>query len=349
MKSKFRNIFFLLGAIAIVVMLFSFDMDYKELWANIRRAGYWFFAVVGIWIVIYFFNTLSWFYLIRNGERPAPVSFWRVYKLSVSGFALNYATPFGLMGGEPYRIMELTPYLGASRATSSVILYVMMHIFSHICFWFASIFLYIIMYRVTFPVGVMLTIVGAFCLLAIYFFMKGYRNGMVVKTFRLLRHVPYVKGWATRFYTDKQETLHKIDTQIAELHRQRKSTFYMSFFFEFCARILTGLEIFFIMKILTPDVNFFNCILIMAFTSLFSNLFFFSPMQLGAREGGFALAVSGLSLSGAFGVYASLITRVRELIWITIGVVLMKIGNKKPSPSAKDNHVPGKNDAGNGK
>ena len=52
-------------------------------------------------------------------------------------------------------------------------------------------------------------------------------------------------------------------------------------------------------------------------------------MQLGAREGGFALAVSGLSLSGAFGVYTSLITRVRELIWIAIGVILMKFGNIK--------------------
>ena len=32
-------------------------------------------------------------------------------------------------------------------------------------------------------------------------------------------------------------------------------------------------------------------------------------MQLGGREGGFALAVGGLSLSGAYGVYAALITR----------------------------------------
>ena len=36
-------------------------------------------------------------------------------------------------------------------------------------------------------------------------------------------------------------------------------------------------------------------------------------MQLGAREGGFALAVGGLAIPGAFGVYTGLITRVREL------------------------------------
>ena len=66
--------------------------------------------------------------------------------------------------------------------------------------------------------------------------------------------------------------------------------------------------------------------------ALFGNIFFFSPMQLGAREGGFALSVSALSISGAYGVYTSLITRVREVIWIIIGLALMKIGNKRNAP-----------------
>jgi hypothetical protein len=57
-------------------------------------------------------------------------------------------------------------------------------------------------------------------------------------------------------------------------------------------------------------------------------------MQLGAREGGFALAVGGLAIPGAFGVYTGLITRVRELIWIVIGVLLMKVGNGTPTNKA---------------
>ena len=40
MKEKFRNIFWFFGIFAIVVMLFTFDMDYQELLQNLRKAGF---------------------------------------------------------------------------------------------------------------------------------------------------------------------------------------------------------------------------------------------------------------------------------------------------------------------
>ena len=326
MKDKVRNIFWFFGIFAIVVMRCTFDMDYQELWQNLRKAGIWFPAVILLWLFIYLLNALSWYIIIRDGKH-APVPFWKVYKLTVSGFALNYATPVGLMGGEPYRIMELTPYVGGSKATSSVILYVMMHIFSHFCFWMFSVLLYLVLEPLNLGMGIVLAIVGVCCLLAIYFFMKGYKNGMAVRTIRLLCHVPFAKKWANRFLVERKDALERVDAQIAELHRQRKTTFYASLGLEFLARIVGCVEVLFILNILTSNVSFLSCVLIMAFTSLFANLFFFSPMQLGAREGGFALATGGLAIPSAFGIYTGLITRVRELIWIVIGVLLMKVGN----------------------
>lgn len=312
-------------------MLCTFDMEYDELWLNLKRAGMWLPAVIGLWVFIYLFNALAWYIIIRDGKKGTPIPFWKVYKLTITGFALNYATPVGLMGGEPYRIMELTPYVGASKATSSVILYVMMHIFSHFCFWVFSIFLYLAFYPIDSFLTVVFVVVGIFCSLAIYFFMKGYKNGMAVRTLRLLTYIPWVKKWAIRFSEEKKETLQRVDNQIAELHKQRKTTFYASLGLEFTSRVIGCLEVYFILNVMTDDVSFIACILIMAFTSLFANIFFFSPMQLGAREGGFALSASGLSIPSAFGVYTSLITRVRELIWIIIGVMLMKVGNGTPN------------------
>lgn len=326
MKEKIRNIFWFFGIFAIVVMLCTFDMDYDELWANVSKAGIWLPAVILLWVFIYYLNAWSWYVIIRDGK-SAKVPFWKIYKLTISGFAINYVTPAGLMGGEPYRVMELSPYVGMSKAASSVILYVMMHIFSHFWFWLSSVVLYVLVEPVDWWMGIMLAGVAAVCSLAIYFFMKGYRNGMAVRALGMLCHVPFVKKWAKRFSEEKKEALERVDAQIAELHKQRKSTFYISLGLEFAARIAGCLEVYFILNIMTSGVSFLACILIMAFTSLFANLLFFSPMQLGTREGGFALATGGLAMPSAFGVYTGLITRVRELFWIVVGVLLMKVGN----------------------
>lgn len=331
MKSKYRNIFFIFGLVAIGLMLWKFDPDYAELWRNIKSAGYWFPAVIFLWAIIYLMNALSWFCIINDGENRSKVSFWKIYKFTITGFALNYTTPVGLMGGEPYRIMELSPYVGAAKATSSVLLYVMMHIFSHFWFWLFSLLLFVVMYSEkvnTLALSVLLPI-AVVCLLVIYLFMKGYRNGFAKRGLKMLTHVPFIRNWAKRFVEEKKESIEKVDQQIAELHKQRKATFYLSLSLEFLSRIVGCLEIFFILKMMTPHVNFWDCILIQAFSSLFANVFFFSPMQLGAREGGLAIITSTLSMKSGFGVTTGLITRVRELIWIAIGLGLMKIGNGK--------------------
>ena len=225
--------------------------------------------------------------------------------------------------------MELKPFIGIERATSSVILYVMMHIFSHFCFWLTSVLLYVCLYPVGWVMSVILGAITLFCLLVTVLFIKGYRHGMAVAFIRMGSRLPFLKKKVLHFAETHKEKLENIDKQIALLHRQKKRTFYSALFLEYTARVVSCLEIWLILNVLTTNVNFADCCLIAAFSSLLANLLFFLPMQLGGREGGFALAVGGLSLSGAYGVYAALITRVREMVWIVIGLALMKVGNRK--------------------
>lgn len=330
MKSKYRNLFLLFGVAAIAVMLLTFDMPYDELWQNIKRAGYWFPAVILLWGGIYMMNAYAWSLIINDGSSQK-VPYWRVYKYTITGFALNYTTPVGLMGGEPYRIMELTPYVGVQKATSSVILYVMTHIFSHFCFWFFSVILFAVLHfsSLNITVSLVLSFIASACILAFWFFSRGYKHGLARKGIGMLTHIPFLKRWAIRLLAEQAESLDNIDRQIAALHAQRRATFYGAVLLEFFARVVNAFEIYFILMILTDSVNVFDCILILAFSSLFANILFFFPMQLGAREGGLAIIVDSLSMKGAYGVYTGLLTRVRELIWIVIGVALMKVASGK--------------------
>ena len=331
MKKKYQNIFFVFGLAVLALMVTQ--LDFAQVWSGLTRAGYWFVAVIALWFFLYMFNTASWYVIINNAgdaddKNVKKVGFWWLYKITVSGFALNYATPGGLMGGEPYRIMSLSPKIGTERASSSVILFAMTHIFSHFWFWFLSVLLYVVVHPVGVVMGAMLSVVTLFTLVAIWFFVKGYKKGIAVSILGLLSRFPLVKRWAQGFFERHREQLANIDSQIASLHNQNPKAFISAVLLELSCRIVSALEIYFILLVIQPSANYLDSILILAFTSLFANMLFFMPLQLGGREGGFLMSAKGLALTTSAGIFVALIVRVRELIWTAIGLLLIKFDKK---------------------
>lgn len=339
-KQRLNNLFFILGCAAVVVMLLTFDVSFVELWQHLCHAGYWLIPIIGIWLVVYALNAFAWQAIIEgNLGHKTPISFWRIYRLTITGYALNYATPVGGLGGEPYRIMELSKDIDKQHATSSVILYAMMHFFAHFWFWFVSIFIYLALAAagnlpINPAIGITLAIIVVFCLLAFYLFSKGYRNGLVKYVLGVISHIPGLKKWTLRQWARHAESIENIDHQIAALYGQDTWAFYRSLLLEYFSRVVQSSEVMFMLLLFGIDngggidgltITFLHSILIVAFTTLFANLIGFLPMQLGVQEGGFVLSIAALGLSAALGIFVSIICRVREIIWILIGMLLMKI------------------------
>lgn len=334
MKKKYQNGFFIFGIVVLVIMVTQ--LDFAQVWDGLQRAGYWFLAVVALWFFLYLFNTAAWMTIIKASQpaddiqqttpntKQSKVSFWWLYKITVSGFALNYATPGGLMGGEPYRIMSLAPKIGTERASSSVILYAMTHIFSHFWFWLLSVVLYIIIEDVSLFMWGFLSVIGGFCSLAIWFFVKGYKKGIAVSCMNILSHFPLIKKKIRGFIERHDEQLKTIDRQIAALHNQNRKSFITAVMLELACRVVSALEIYFVLLVIQPEASYLQCILILAFTSLIANMLFFMPLQLGGREGGFMMSTTGLALTTNAGILVALIVRIRELIWTAIGLLLIK-------------------------
>lgn len=332
MKAKYRNLFLLFGIIAIVVMLYKFDVTIADLRVYFERAGLYLPLIIGVWVIVYAFNAGAFQVIVNNdvkGEKR--LSFPAACKLTVSGFAFSYTTPFGF-GGGPYRVMELSAFIGVKHAISSVALYSMMHILSHFCLWATAVVLFICCYDFPAYLWPFLIVFFLVFLVVVFFFYYGYRHGMLVKLFRMVLLIPFVNRPLKKIYVEKEGALKQIDAQIAYLH-QHSGRFYLALLMEYIGRVVNSLEYYFILRALMPSapVTLLDSLMLLAFSSLIGNLLFFFPMQLGAREGSLTAIMRLLypAVDPSLGIMASLYTRIRELFWIVVGVILVKFGNKK--------------------
>ena len=329
MRPLYRNLFLLFGIVCIVYMLYKFGVDFSDLNERIATAGMYLPAVIGIWVIVYAFNAGAFYQIVNSGPHDKHLPYKQAYKLTVSGFAFSYTTPFGF-GGAPYRVMELSSYIGTPRAMSSTVLYSMMHILSHFYLWATGAIIFLIIHfdlmNGFYWVLCLLFFAVFFCVL--YFFSYGYRNGLIVKLYKLLFYIPFVNRYARKFYDKNMSAMEQVDTNIAYLHSQPRA-FYSALAMEYVGRVINSFEFFFILHALGEPVSFADSVIILAFSSLIGNMLFFFPMQHGAREGSLAVIVSLLGIgTEAVGLFSSFYTRIREIFWIIVGILLVKIGTK---------------------
>lgn len=238
-------------------------------------------------------------------------SYLETLQLTISGYALNYITPFGLLGGEPYRVWKLKEKLGAEKATQGVVLYSMMHIASHFVFWILAAFVALATATITkghdrigweetiWVSGLMLI-----CVLLLLLFWRLYRRGIALK---------FMSRW--------------VDWSLLDPSLLPSGRFIRALLLELASRLVNVLEYGLVMQALGyPDFGYREALLVVAFSSLLANILFFSPMQMGTREGGILLALQYL-LSGHLlpvAMTLSFATRIREFFWIAVGLVIMK-------------------------
>lgn len=324
MSKTFKTIFFAIGIALFTLLVLDFGI--VNIISNVAKTGWWFVVIIGIWLVVYLLNALSWYMIIdaKNNE----ISFANVFSISLSGFAINYITPFVNLGGEPYRIIALKDHLGLSNSVSSTISFTMLHQLSHFFFWLTAIVVVFFLFTISSGIEAILFITFAVLLILIVFFFSRHKRGIFESLLRILSKLPFKKILYNKIIR-KEEILLKIDQEIREFYKGKKRIFYLALLIEFTARLISSLEYYFILKAVGYEPTFMDAFLINAGASLIMNILFFIPMGLGTREGGLVLILEGLKYASGVGVYVGLINRIRELFWILIGLMLIQFNKVK--------------------
>lgn len=336
-KRVYPVIFFLAGVAGIAVMLCRMDLSHIEWDTIFRLMPLWVPMLLGVWALIYFIHALS--YRLMMGSSGKKVRMGRLFRVTLSSFAINHVTPMGLMGGEPYRIMELKPRVGVAKATASTLTFTVMFIASHVLFWLTGTVVYFVLFGLEggFARTLLMALIGVCCAAGGALFLFTKRQETITALLRFSSRLPLIGRVAARFLAKNAATLGTIDREIFEIHRHR-GRFWLTVLLEYAARLLEAAEYFMIFQLLGAGLTFAQTLFSLMCASLLGNLMFFLPMQLGAREGGLALALGWMSIPASFGVTASLLARFREILYVVIGILMIVVrrGDAMEESGAED-------------
>ncbi len=286
MTKSLKLVFLLIGCLLLGWAISTIDLIAV---ANlIIKLGYGFIIILTIYGSVTWVDTIAWKNNFRKDETKQ-FNLWSLWCIRQIGEAYNTITPFGTLGGEPVKAQLLKERHGLSLKQGMA-----SQIIARTTFLIKS--------------DIISEKIKMTCLIAmltlsmlILFFLIFQVTGTLGKLARLISKLPL--GKKMDVFINKVELL---DQGISSYYKNNilRATISVSYAFIGWHLSLTDLW------------------LIEAVAQLIRNASFFIPLSIGAQEGGLLLIFTALGMPGALGVTVSFVRRIKEILWVCLGLAL---------------------------
>lgn len=329
-----RWIRFLLFAVGILLFghLLS-DIGLPQLEEDALASGWMLVPIIALFAGVYLCNAMALRLILA--DEPTRPGFISLFATNVAGTALNFITPMINIGGEPFKVASLAPYVGTSRAAGAVVLHRMIQTLALLLVWMTAILLGFIMLPHTPPVIAMLAASLAIVAALVGLLLTAHRRGGVARVAGLVGRLPFL-GRVARAIEANREAIEGMDRQITEFYHDQPARFRAALAWEYAARGVFMAEFCLIGAAIKVSVSYPAAFVVGGLEGLISNVFFFVPFQLGTRESATVLIFQLLGFHGAIGLFAALVGRIRDLAWIGIGLVMIWVRGASRIPRGRE-------------
>lgn len=265
-------------------------------------------------------NTIAWsFAFPSDAFRPR---LHHLFMSKLAGEAVNQLTPLANIGGEPLKAYLLKRETPTSLGLASVVINKTAQGITGLAFTAVGLGLVILHWNLAraIPVPVqiglgILLFVGAILIWMLY----RTQQRMFSSVLSFLRRL----GLRFDFIESRMAKAERIDANISRFYREHKARFALAMLFHAAGWLLGACETFVILQALGPDTSFGVAFLITSLTVIINGLFFFMPSNIGVLEGGQVFLFMALGLNPAMGLSLGIAKRMRKVIWISVGWLLL--------------------------
>jgi glycosyltransferase 2 family protein len=310
-----RVLFLFLGLGLLVVLVTQIDLAHVKIY--LHEMGWAFPLIFLPYIAVYCCDTLGW----RFAFGPSlSIPFHTLFLTRVGGEAINNITPFAYLGGEPVKAHLLTRFQipiirGMAASIIAKLLISISQFFFVILGGMLALSHLVTRPDVLWPLVVV--ILGGGVLLTGLSY--GLRIGLFTLLFRVLDHwmltPSFMEGWRVH--------LLQLDETIVGFSRRYPSQLILSFGLHFMGWLLGTLEVLAIFYAVGIPISITEAIAVEALASIVKAVAFFIPGSLGVQDGGNVLLLVFFGYSSGLGLTFSLVRRMRELLWISMGLLVL--------------------------
>lgn len=269
-------------------------------------------------VVVYGLEAFGW--RLTLGSYAQRVGFAKLFAIRMAGESVNVTTPTAYVGGEPLKAYLLKQYdvpfveglasvvTAKTTMTIAQVLFILLGI--GLSFWILGPSEHYVMAALA-SVGLL-----AF---GVLLFVMVQKYGLGMGCLRLLQAC----GIHWKFLEARQATLQELDGTIQNFYTNHYRTFYAAIITFFFAWLLETLEVYAILYFLDASVDVLTSVSIAALTVFIKGSTFFIPGSVGAQEAGYVLLLVAYGYPDVTGITFALIRRLREILWIGVGLICL--------------------------
>ena len=284
----------------------------------LRQVGYYAPFILVPYGVSTLLVVLAWRMLLTGkGNRP---TLWRLCLLRLGGESLNQLTPTASLGGEPFKALRLqadgVPW---HEAVASLVIQKGLLVLSLVLYILIGIALVPFVLPDGHP-GLGGLMLGVLVLGGLgVAFVVVQRSNPCSLLVRLMKRF----GLASALVKGREVELETLDALLAGFYRAHPGRILATFGLFFLSWLAQSAEVFLIFSLMGHPLGWGSAICLDGLAMLFTCLGFMIPASLGVQDSGNLLLALGFRLGATLGVAFSIIRRIREAVWLVLGLVVV--------------------------
>lgn len=287
----------------------------RELLQEFRTIGWGLLPLVLIEGVADIFHTCGWRHCLTGAQRD--LSFFRIYRIRMSGYSINYLTPTATLGGEVTKGTLLSSGDRAAGAVSGVVIGKLAYVLAQLIF--VALGSIVTLWKVDLPSGVYpaMLLCSAILALGIFSFLLVQKYGKLGVVVRWL--VSHKIGG--KLLEKAASHITEIDNELKLFYSRHPKELPMAMAWHVPGFACGIIQSWYFLYLISDQPSLVVAASVWFLGSWFDLLSFAVPMGIGVQEATRILAFNALGYGSLMGLTYGVTLRIEQIFWAGFGLL----------------------------